>query len=85
MGGADFARAEYSRRRVVTQSFQLSEDMLQNRCAGGVAPSVSFELCADDPLNIFEENKGRSSHSLETVEDIGEEVAGVLVSCSSSG
>ena len=84
MGGTDFTRREYSRRRFVTQSFQLSEDMEQNRCTCRITPSVAFELCADDPLNIFEENKGRSSHALETVEDMREEVSGVVVSGSSS-
>jgi hypothetical protein len=41
---ANFNRAEYSRRRFVTHSFQLSKGMEQNGCAFGVVPVVSFEF-----------------------------------------
>jgi len=44
MGGADFTRTEYACRCVITQAFQLAEDMEQNRCPCFVAPMVSAEL-----------------------------------------
>lgn len=78
---ADLARAENSSRRAVTHSFQFAEDMEQNGRSGGVAPSVPGELGADDSFDIFQENKGRSA-SLDSIEDVWEEVAGVEV-CSS--
>ena len=74
MRGADFLRAEYSPRRFVTNSFQLSADMEQYRRAGWVSPVVAFELCGDNPLDVLKEDEGRLD-VLDGLEYEGEEVA----------
>jgi hypothetical protein len=73
---ADFRRAENSSRRFVTHPLQFAEGMEQNRRPCGIAPAVSGEFGADDTLDIFQENKGRSALS-DPVKDVGEEVAWV--------
>jgi hypothetical protein len=59
--------------------------MEQNRGSGWVAPFVSGELGADDPLDIFQENKSWSA-SGDTIEDGREDVTriGVSVALSST-
>jgi hypothetical protein len=64
-------RIEYSCRWDVIQSFQFPEDMEQNGCSGWVVPIVSGELCADDSLDVFQENNGRSA-SCDAFDDCGE-------------
>jgi len=52
--------------------------MEQNGGPGGVFPAVAAELGGDDSLDVFEEDKGGLA-ALDSLEDGGEEVAGVLV------
>jgi hypothetical protein len=58
--------------------------MEQNRCAGGIAPVVTCEFRRHDPLNILQENKGRSANS-DTSQDVWEEMSWVGVGSPRAG
>lgn len=57
--------------------------MEQNGCSGGVAPSVSGELGADDSFDIFQENKSGLGMS-DAIEDGREEVSWIAIGVSLS-
>jgi len=67
---------------LITHALQLAEDMEQNGGALWVCPLGAVELCAEYSLHVFEENKGRSPQLSESSEDVGEQVSGVIVTCS---
>lgn len=76
MGGADFARAEYSPRRFVTSFFQTSKDI--EEYGGSILDPVDPPtLGADDSLDVLKEDEGGPA-LLDSLVDVGEEMTGVL-------
>lgn len=58
--------------------------MEQNRGSCWVVPVVSFELCADDSIDVLKDDES-GSHDPDSFEDEGEEVSFVCVSLPLSG
>jgi hypothetical protein len=71
VAGTDFSRTEYSRRCSVMNPFQLSNDVEQNGRSGWIAPSITFELGADDSLDVFKEDEAGLA-LCDAAQDVGE-------------
>jgi hypothetical protein len=83
MGEANFSRREHSVRAFVTDSFQLPEDMEQNRGAGRIVPSASRQLGAEDSLDVLKQDVIGSA-GVDAMLDEREQVSGVGVGQSTS-
>ena len=81
---ADFSRTAYSPRTHVTCALQFSEDMEQYRRACRVGPAVPCEFCAEEALDIFEEDRPWPT-DFDSGENIRKEVPWVLVPGSLAG
>jgi hypothetical protein len=57
--------------------------MEQNWSTRWIVPTFACEFCADDSLDIFQENKGRSA-TLDSIEDCWEEVSPISIGGSST-
>jgi hypothetical protein len=57
--------------------------MEQNWSPRRIVPAVACELCTDNALDIFQENKGRSA-TLDSIKDGGEEVSSIGIGCSTA-